>query len=73
MVSLERLDLFDKDLSGVLPSEWGGLASLERLDLDGNAFSGCIPYDLAGGVGLGLSSIPLPVCIPPPAELDGLE
>ena len=42
---MEVLDLYNNDLTGELPPEWGELASLRQLDLFGNDLTGELPTE----------------------------
>jgi len=46
-ITLGRLDLFNNDLTGILPSELGRLTNVRLVDLAENAFSGELPTEMA--------------------------
>ena len=59
------LNLSDRQLTGVIPAELGGLASLEVLWLSGNSFTGCIPSALRAVDDNDLGNLGLQYCVAP--------
>ena len=59
---MERLWLYDNQLSGEIPEELGELSNLAAWRLRDNQFTGCVPAGLAAIEDTDIASLGLEVC-----------